>query len=332
MPKFMENLYEVQIMKAVVIENFGGAETLKLKEVPEPIPQENEVLIRVEYTAVNPVDWKIREGLLKSRLPHEFPLIPGWDAAGVIAEVGSNVRQFKIGDEVYAYCRKPIVKEGTYAEFVTFDAAQVALKPKNISFAEAAAIPLASLTAWQGLFDFANLKENQSVLIHAGSGGVGSFAIQFARHAQAEVWTTCSLPNHSYVKQLGAREAIDYTKENFVTAIKKKKNDGFDVIFDGVGGKTLQDSYSLLKPGGVLVSIVEKPSQQMSTDSKTKMGFIFVRPDGEQLGQIGKLIEEGKVKIPHIVEMNLQEAAYAQEESKKGHTQGKIVLKVRGPL
>src|ERR1700733_2368139 len=190
-------------MKAMVIEKFGHEEQLHLGDIPTPLPSDNEVQIQVLYSAVNPVDWKIREGLMKNFLPHEFPLILGWDAAGIVKAIGKNVKKFKVGDEVFAYCRKPIVKWGTYAEYVCFDADNIALKPNNINFAEAAAIPLAGLTAWQALFDFAKLKKGESILIHGGAGGVGSFAIQFAKHAGAKVITTASKQNHDYVKKLG---------------------------------------------------------------------------------------------------------------------------------
>lgn len=316
-------------MKAVVIESFGGAETLKLKDVPTPSPQEHEVLIQIEYTSVNPVDWKIREGILKSRLPHQFPLIPGWDASGTITSVGINVRNFKVGDQVYAYCRKPIIHDGTYAEFICFDAAHVALKPKNISFAQAAAIPLAGLTAWQALFDYAKLQPGQSILVHAGAGGVGSFAIQFANLTKADVWTTCSSSNNEYVKKLGAAHIIDYTQENFVTAIKREKKDGFDLVLDNVGGKTLTESLTLVKKGGTLVSIVEMLGPEIAIAHKIRTGFIFVRPDGRELKEIASLIEQGKVKPSEITEMSLDEAGKAQEKNRLGHTRGKIVLKIK---
>lgn len=315
-------------MKAVVIEAFGGTDNLHIKDVPKPTPLEHEVLIQVEYTAVNPVDWKIREGMLKSRLPHEFPLIPGWDASGKIVGLGKNVRSFQVGDEVYAYCRKPVVKDGTYAEYITVDSSYVALKPKNISFSEAAAIPLVALTAWQAIFDFAKLKTSQSILIHAGSGGVGSFAIQFAKNAGCVVWTTCSSANADYVKKLGAAHVIDYTKNNFAEAIQKEKKEGFDVIFDTIGGKTQKESIPLIKEGGVLVSIVEPPSPEIEKKYKIRAGFVFVHPDGHELGQIAKLIEKGKIQLPEIKEMDLKDCAKAQDLSREGHTRGKIVLKV----
>lgn len=316
-------------MKAVVIESFGGTETLQLKDVPKPVPLDHEVLIQVEYAAVNPVDWKIREGYLKSRLPHEFPLIPGWDASGKIVAMGKNVHNFKVGDEVYAYCRKPTIKDGTYAEFITFDADNVARKPKNISLAEAAAFPLTVLTAWQALFDVAHIKKGQSVLIHAGAGGVGGFAIQLAKHTGADVWTTCSPQNKEYVKKLGADHVIDYTKASFADQLKKENPDGFDMVLDTVGGTTLKDSIPLVKKQGYIVSIVEVLPPEIGKQNNIHIGFVFVRPNGHQLADIAKLIEQEKIQVPQIHEMNLKDVAKAHDQSKTGHTRGKIVLKIK---
>jgi NADPH2:quinone reductase len=316
-------------MKAVIIESFGGLDELKLHEMPTPKIQDHEVLIGVEYAAVNPVDWKIREGYLESALPHQFPIIPGWDAAGIITSVGKNVKGLKIGDPVYAYCRKPTVHEGTYAEYVTLDAANVAKKPKNISFAQAAAVPLAGLTAWQVLFDFCHLKKGQTILIHAGAGGVGGFAIQFAKYAGANVITTCSKNNFDYVKKLGADHIIDYKKEDFRESVRKIAKDGVDVAFDTVGGDTLAKSLEVVKKDGTLVTIVQHLGPEYGAKAHVRTGFVFVRPNGLELANIAKLIESGIVKAPEIQEMNLKDAAKAQEISKQGHTRGKIVLKIK---
>ena len=314
-------------MKAMVIESFGGADQLKFADISVPQPKDTEVLIAIQYAAVNPVDWKIREGMFKSNMPHEFPLILGWDASGIIESVGKNVRNFKEGDKVFAYCRKPTVKEGTYAEYITCDASHVAKMPSNINFAQAAAIPLAALTAWQALFDFAKIQKGQSALIHAGAGGVGGFAIQFAKYMNNTVFTTCSEANHAYVKTLGANHIIDYTKKNFVNEVERTIGQ-LDIVFDTVGGKTLRESVILVKPKGSLVSIVEQIGPDITKDADIHAGFVFVRPDGKQLEEIAKLIEQGKVLPPEIQEMNLKQAAEAQEKSKLGHTRGKIVLKV----
>lgn len=317
-------------MKAIVIEGFGGVEKLQLKEFPTPNPAENEVQIHIRYSGVNPVDWKIREGLLQKRLPHEFPLVLGWEASGIVTAVGQNVKNFKIGDEVFSYCRKPTVKWGTYAEYICVDAQNIALKPKNLNFAQAAAIPLTALTAWQALFDAAKLQKGETILIQAGAGGVGSMAIQFAKHAGAKTATTCSSKNFDYVKKLGADYPIDYTKENVGAAIKKFAPDGVDVVFDTMGGQILRDSYAYLKPNGRIVGIVEPPRPPEDSHKHLQAAYVFVAPNGEQLKKIADLITEGKVIAPNIQEMDLSHAAEAQEQIKEGHTQGKIVLKVNG--
>lgn len=316
-------------MKAMVIESFGGAEKLHLDDCPMPKPADNEVLIEVCYAAVNPVDWKIREGLLKGLIQHEFPIILGWDAAGIVVSTGKNVTRFKPGDEVFAYCRKPIVKWGTYAEYVSFNAANVALKPNNISFAQAAAIPLAGLTAWQALFDFAKLKAGETILIHAGAGGVGSLAIEFARQAGAKVYTTASQENHGYVKKLGAHVPIDYRIDNFVTKVRSLEPQGIDVVLDCVGKQTLIDSFQVLKPNGRIVSIVEQVDPALLKKYRVQGGFVFVEPNGAQLAEISNLISQGKVVAPNIEEMPIAAAASAQEKIRQGHTRGKIVLRVK---
>lgn len=319
-----------ETMKAVIIEGFGGPENLKITHLKTPQPEPGEVQIQIAYTAVNPVDWKIRTGLLEKRVPHHFPAIPGWDAAGVISAVGQNVKKFKVGDAVFAYCRKPVVQWGTYAEYVCVDAENVAYKPANLSFAQAAAIPLAGLTAWQSLFDAAGLKKNESVLIQAGAGGVGSLAIQFAKNAGAFILTTAQECNHDYVKRLGANVAIDYRGESVSEAIKKAVPDGLDVVFDTLGKDAYKESFSYLKPGGRLVSLLEQPDAALEEKYKAKALYVFVKPNGEELQEIADLIQNGKVLPIQIQEMPLEKAAEAQEMSRTGHVQGKIVLCV-GP-
>lgn len=315
-------------MKAIAIDRFGGVEQLKIHHFPIPAPSDNEVQIQVIDAAVNPVDWKIREGKLSGRLPHEFPLILGWDAAGIISAVGKDVKNFKIGDEVFAYCRKPIVKWGTYAEYVCVEAQNVAAKPKKLSFAQAAAIPLVGLTAWQSLFDVTHLKKGETVLIPAGAGGVGSIAIAFAKNAGAKVITTASQPNHAYVKSLGADVAIDYTKDNVLEKVKGIAPQGVDVVFDTVGGKSYLESFQMLKPGGRIVSLLEQPNADAEKKYQVKASYHFVMPNGEQLKKIAQLIDEGKVPPPHIEEVSWEKAADAQTRLQEGHTKGKIVLKI----
>lgn len=313
-------------MKAITLDKLGGK--LEVSEVETPDPKPNEVQVKISYTAVNPVDWKIREGWLKDLIPHNFPLILGWDAAGVVTAVGNEVKKFQIGDAVYAYCRKPEVQWGSYAEFICLDEEVVALKPKNLSFAQAASIPLVGLTAWQCLFDVGKLKKGERVLVHAGAGGVGSMAIQFAKQAGAFVFTTSSQTNHSYVQELGADCAIDYNKDNFISIIKLKTGKGVDLALDFVGGKTLDETVKAVKPGGRVVSIVQKLDPVVADEHEIQAGYVFVRPNGKQLGEITKLIEEHKVHPPNIEEMNILDVELAHEKIRKGHTRGKIVLKV----
>lgn len=315
-------------MRAVVIDGFGGPEKLREMEMPTPWPGPDEVLIRLAATSVNPVDWKIREGLLVTLFPHHFPLIPGWDAAGTIEALGERVQGFAPGDKVFAYCRKPEVQWGTYAEYVTMRADAVAPMPASLSFVEAACLPLVGLTAWQALFEAASLKAGQTILIHAGAGGVGGLAIQLAKHAGARVLTTASAANHDYVRGLGADHVIDYAREDFVQATRAVAPEGVDVVFATVGGETLQQSYAALRHGGFMVSIVDAPVEAVSAKRKVLQAFVFVSPNGGQLRRIARLIEAGRVRPPAIEELTLGDAAEAQIRSKAGHVRGKIALRI----
>jgi NADPH:quinone reductase-like Zn-dependent oxidoreductase len=319
------------VMKAVVFEKFGSSKELKLVQIDPPTPQENEVMISIRYAAVNPVDWKIREGYFGNFMPHEFPIIPGWDGAGVINKVGSKVHKYKVGDEVYAYFRKPLVKWGTYCENSCMGEEFVAPKPKSIGFKEAASLPLVSLTAWQALFDFAGLKSGETLLILGGSGGVGSMAVQFGSYCGAYVMATCSSKNFSYVKSLGAQETIDYTLDGWVSALHSKMPQGFDIVFDCAGGPNFQSSVSLVKKGGRLISIVYPDVEKYNSDT-IRAGYVFVAPNSDQLISIGQLIDAKKIQVPEIREMNLLEAAQAQDLVKQGHVRGKVVLKINGEL
>lgn len=317
-------------MKAVVINDFGGREQLKLSDVSTPkITKNNEVLIEIAYSGVNPIDWKLRMGFLRDMIPHKFPLILGWEASGIIKETGKDVRHLKVGDEVYAYCRKPEVQWGTYAEFITLDADHVALKPKNLSHRESAGVPLAGLTAWQSLFNFADLKSGESVLIHAGAGGVGSYAVQFSKSVGAKVYTTAREENHSYLKALGADVVIDYRKNDFVSVIRDFEPNGLDVILDSIGGVNEALSFSVLKNSGRLASIVNFQAAAPSNRKDLKVGFVFVEPSRKDLELIARLFEDNKIKPPQIEELNLSQASAAHEKSENSHVRGKLVLKVK---
>jgi NADPH2:quinone reductase len=315
-------------MKAIVIDEFGGPDKLREAELETPEPGPGEVRIRLSHTSVNPVDWKIREGRLQTRFPHEFPLIVGWDAAGTVDKLGEGASGFAVGDRVYAYCRKPVIRWGTYAEFVTVPAAAVAPMPERLTPAEAATIPLVGLTAWQSLFDTAQLAAGQTVLIHAAAGGVGGIAVQFAKSVGARVIGTASAANHAYVRSLGADEAIDYAGEDFVAAVRKLVPGGVDVVFDTVGGDTQARSYAALKKGGMLVSITAPPDAAEAEKHGVRPGYVFVSPNGEQLRRIGAQVDAGKVRPPEIHVMSIRDAAAAHKRSQEGHVRGKIVLAI----
>jgi NADPH:quinone reductase-like Zn-dependent oxidoreductase len=304
-------------MKAVRIHAFGGPDVLKIEEAPRPEPGSGEVLIKVHAAGVNPIDWKIREGYGN----RELPLIPGWDVAGVVEKLGSGVTSLNKGDQVYGYFG--IARDGAYADYVAVPADEVALKPRSLDYTKAAAIPLAALTAWQGLFDMGGLKAGQKVLIHGAAGGVGSFAVQFAKWKGADVVGTASGRNERFVKALGAEQVIDYTKTPFEEAVED-----VDVVLDTMGGETQRRSWQVLKKGGILVSILSQPSQKEADAWGVRQAFFVVRPNAAELTEIAALVDSGKVKPIVDNVLPLAEARKAQELSQAGHTRGKIVLKV----
>lgn len=315
-------------MRAIVIDTFGGPEVMKYKEVERPDPAPNEVEIQVAYAAINPVDWKIREGSLKTRLPNVFPIILGWDVSGVISRIGAKVKGWKAGDAVYAYARKSEIHQGTWAEYICLDENVVSLKPKNLLFREAAAIPLVTLTAWQSLVDAAKIEAKQNVLVHAGAGGVGSMGIQIAKYFGAKVYTTASAKNSLYVTEMGTDVAIDYTQNDFGDVIRALVPEGLGIAFDTVGGDTLDATYPLVKRNGTLVSICSQMDPAKGKEFGINLQYVFVRPDQAQLNEITKLLEDGKLVPPFIEDFPLEQAALALEKQKAGHVRGKIVLKV----
>ena len=315
-------------MKAAYIEAFEKQGHLKIGEFPKPDPKDHEICVAVAFAGVNPADAKIAEGLFQKRVPHQFPLILGWEATGIVHEVGKKVTTFKKGDKVYTYCRKPRLQWGTWAEYVTFPADHGALAPYNLSLAQSASIPIAGLTAWQALFDKAELSEGETVLIHGGGGGVGSLAIQWAKLHKALVITTASSPKANYVLSLGADKVIDYKTHSFVEEIQKAYPSGIDVVFDTIGGSVYKESFSTLKPGGRIVSILEQPDFTLSEKHKVRTEYLFVEPNGKQLQHITYLFEKELVKPPLIQQIPFDQADKALEEVRQGHTQGKIILQI----
>ncbi|WP_202081156.1 NADP-dependent oxidoreductase [Caldalkalibacillus salinus] len=311
-------------MKAIIIEQYGGPEQLKEVEVPIPTPEANQVLIEMHATSVNPIDWKVRAGHLKEMLSFEFPIILGWDAAGVVKEVGADVTAFKVGDRVFA--RPDTTSNGCYAEYIVTEEKYLARIPHNMGFGDAASVPLAGLTAWQCLIDFGQLKSGDKVLIHAGAGGVGTFAIQIAKSVGAHVAATASEKNEALLQSLGVDTFINYKEQDFENVIAD-----YDLVLDSMGGDIQERSYDVLKAGGKLVSIVAPPDEEQAKAHDVTAGFLWLNPNGEQLQELADLMENEQVKpiVGHhfpLTEEGLQEA---HQLSESHHAKGKIVINVR---
>ena len=307
------------MMKAVVAHEYGAPEVLKFEEVPRPEPKEDEVLVRVIASGVNPADPLTLSGKYAREFGTHLPLIPGYDIAGVVEKTGAKVTNLKAGDAVYGY---PTFGGG-WAEYVTVKQWEVAAKPKALNFAEAAAAPMGALTAWQALVDTAQLHPGQTILVHGGSGGVGSFAVQIAKARGARVIATASTANQDLLKQLGADVAIDYTKTRFEDVAKD-----VDAVLDPVGKETLARSYGVVKKGGIVMSLVARPDPVELEKRGIRGAAISVHPDAEDLAEIARLIDAGKIK-PVVTEvLPLSEAIAAQRQAETHHTRGKLVLRI----
>lgn len=307
-------------MKAVHIHEMGGPEVLRYEDVPIPEPGPHEVLVRVNAAGVNPVDWKIREGHF-GRIG--LPAIMGSDFSGEVEALGPEVMEFRVGEPVFGSVAD---ESGSYAEFALADTSMIIEKPAGVDYVQAAAVPIPALTAWQALFDTAKLREGQKVLIHAAAGGVGSFAVQFAKWKGAHVIGTASGSNAELVRNLGVDEFIDYRSTRFEDKVRDA-----DVVFDTVGGETQERSWKVLKKGGVLVSIVQPPSEKTAASHGVR--GVFMREDakrGDQLREIADKVASGRVKVNVETILPLREARKAQELSQSGHARGKIVLMVTG--
>jgi len=333
-------------MKAAVIDRYGSNDVVRVADSDIPTLGVTDLLVRVHAASVNPVDIKTREGKLKTLLKYRFPLVLGNDLAGVVSEVGSRVTRFKKGDPVYARVDKHRI--GTFAEFAAVRDGAAALKPANVTFEQAASLPLVALTAWQALVEIGRLSAGQRVLIHAGSGGVGSVAIQLARHIGATVFTTVGKRNVDLVKRLGANVAIDYRSERFEDVAKD-----CDVVLDSAGGDTLVRCFECVKPGGVVVSInsstpspafarswglnpilvlairvLSRKTLAAARKHKARYEYFFVHADGEQLGEIARLVESGAITPLVDTVFRLEEVRDALAYSESGRATGKVVIKV----
>jgi alcohol dehydrogenase len=333
-------------MRAAFISKYGHDEKLVFGDFDMPTLGESDVLVEIFAASLNPIDFKIRDGKLKFLRSYSFPFILGQDLAGVISEVGSKVTRFKKGDKVYS--RPQNGRTGSLAQYIAIDENELALMPSNLNFCEAASLPLVGLTSWQGLLDVAGLKSGDRVFIPAGSGGIGTFAIQLARHLGAHVMTSTSTGNIDFVRSLGADEVIDYKTQKFEDVLKN-----IDIVFDTLGGEALYQSFQILRPGGWVVSISGDPDQRLAKEMNLnflkslvlrgvglkanrlakKAGvhyrFIFMKPSGDQLAQIARLVEDGKIKPIIDKVFSFQDSQRALDYLESGHARGKVVIKIR---
>ncbi|MCS0673504.1 NADP-dependent oxidoreductase [Cytobacillus firmus] len=332
-------------MRAMVIDRYGKV-PMRLAEMPTPEIGEYEVLAEIHAASINPVDFKIRDGKVKLLVKYKMPLILGNDFSGVVAKVGAKVTRFKAGDEIYARPRKS--KIGTFAEYIAIHEDDIALKPKNLSSEEAASIPLVGLTSYQALTDILQLQKGQKILIQAGAGGVGTFAIQLAKLMGATVATTASVAGANLVKSLGADEIINYKTEKFEEILKN-----YDAVFDTLGGEILEKSFEVIKSGGKIVSVSGLPNARFGKEygsgffktllfsaashkltalekkHNVQYTFLFMKPSGEQLRLIANFIETGKIKPIIDKVFPFEDAQKAMEFAESGRAKGKIILKIR---
>jgi NADPH:quinone reductase-like Zn-dependent oxidoreductase len=306
-------------MKAIVLHKYGSPDGLVYEDVEKPNWKADEILVGVRASAVNPVDWKIHDGF-GEMFGLKLPIILGCEIAGVVENVGANVKRFRVGDEVFGF----MGLHGGCAEFVVVKEDQIVGKPSTLDFENAAAIPVGGLTSWQAMFDVAGLKRNQRILIHAAAGGVGSIAVQLAKTRGAYVIGTGSRKNEDFVRGLGADEFIDYNNYDFATVVKN-----LDVVLDTVGGETQERSFSVLNAGGCLVSVVSPPSSALAEKYGVKTRMMAVHADIQQLNEIKTLVEAGKVKTHVEAVLPLSDFKKAHELSRSGRARGKIILEVR---
>lgn len=311
-------------MRAAVYDEFGGAENLRVTEVADPPVGPDTVLVRVRATSVNPVDWKIREGYLQGAFPHHLPIIPGWDVAGVVEAVGPAVRTgVAVGDEVFGYVRRDDVHQGTTAELVPAPERTVVAKPATASFEEAAALPLAGLTAYQALTEVLEVAAGDRVLVHAASGGVGHLAVQIAKSVGATVVATGSAGSHDWLRELGADEVVDYAAGP-VSEQLASLGGPVDAVLDLIGGDALTDAPAQLREGSTrLASVVDA-----ATVAELGGRYVFVRPDREGLAALAALVDDGRLRVVVAETFDLDHVADAHRLSEEGHPRGKVVVTI----
>lgn len=335
-------------MQGAYISDYGSDQKLNFGEFSIPQCGEHDVLVEIHAASLNPIDFKIRDGKIRFVRKYSFPLILGHDLAGIVISVGNKVTKFKKGDKIFS--RPQNDRIGSLAQYISINEDELALMPPNISFEEAASLPLVGLTAWQALLDIAKMKQGDRVFIQAGAGGVGTFAIQLAKHAGAHVITTTSSKNTDFVKSLGADEVIDYKTQKFQEILKEKK---VDIVFDTLGGEALYHSIEVIRPGGWVVSISGDPDHKLAKDmnlnflkreilrmvgrkankladkANANYRFIFMKPSGKQLAKIASLVEAGKIKPIIDKVYPFKESQAAIDYLALGHSRGKVVINIR---
>ena len=318
-------------MRAVYYESHGDPDVLELGELPVPEPAPGQVLVQIAAAGVNPIDRRLRGGELQEYISRTFPVVPGWDLAGRIVKVGKGVTGWHVGDEVLGLAFTWSIQHGSYAEYTPIDASALATKPTNLSFSEAAALPLVSLTAWQALAEFGELNRAQTVFIQAGAGGVGSVAIPMAKHLGATVYTTARQDNAGYLHGRGADHVIDYTTVDYEKAIREREPGGLDLVLESLLGDGIAEAaIRLAKTGGVVVYMNNEPPEIPDiADRQIKTEFLHHRPDGQMLAELVALYSDGTLPLPQIEVLPLEAAVDAHRRSESGRTRGKLVIVVQ---
>lgn len=327
-------------MQAIVMDQFGGPEVLRLGELPMPQPRLGTVVVQVAYAGVNPADWKIREGWLSVFFTPEFPFVPGFDATGIVAAIGDGVTGLAVGDRVVTPGNQGLGERGSYAQYLCADAERVIPVPATVSLRDAATLPTAGMTAWEAVFDVGQVKAGQKVLVNGGAGGTGSFAVQLAARTGAHVAATCSAHNADYVRALGAELAIDYRQGGVLAALHEWAPEGMDLIVDTVGQGSLLDGMDAVKPGGVIAPIATMIRDEPMPDAALAAARgVRVVPTmssfPNQPRQLRGLVDglaDGSLRTPEITEMPLDQAAEAHRQIAAGHVRGKILLAVAPDL
>ena len=311
-------------MKAIRIHAYGGPELMQLEDAPVPPCGAGDLLVRVVAAGINPIDWKLRSGVMAAQIPKSFPITLGFDAAGIVTAVGGEVAGFELGDEVCFYAE--FARGGTYAEYVAVDASQVAKKPRTASFAAAAALPMAGQAAWTALIETAQVERGMRVLIHGGAGALGTTAVQLAKEHGAHVTTTASGDGLALVKSLGADEVIDYRTQRFEQVARD-----IDIVLDTLGGPTQEASWATMRKGGILVATAMPPSPERAAAAGVRAAFVFTQPRGTVLAQLVERVDDGRLRIVVGQEFALADASQAHRLGEAGKARGKMILHVAAP-